>query len=118
MTPAEIEQGRRLVEAATPGPWHLLAKDGHKPRTIFVADDALRYIARCEDGATFSDVPTDDDANAELIAWAGTHLPALLDAYEAAMAEVERLREGIDRLAANFCLNETDVAGFLSGGGA
>jgi hypothetical protein len=83
-TPAQIAEGRELLAKATALPWHLLPKDGRKPRVIYAADDDLRYIARCQDGPCFHS-PTPDDDNAELI-WTA------VNAYPAYLALCERVR--------------------------
>ena len=75
---------RKLAEAATPGPWEI-DPDG---RTINATESDGESYAVGE--AYDLDVPTGDAA---FIATARTALPALLDALDAAEAEVARLRE-------------------------
>lgn len=84
-------QLRKLLEAATPGPWMVTSignKRGDKS-TVVATDDELRYIARCHDlPAHVEHAPTDDTANAALI----VHLRNNADKYagmEERIAELE-----------------------------
>ena len=72
------------VGGFTEGPWHVLEAEtkGRSRRvfTVFATGDELKYIAYCDDGLYFYK-PTDNRANANLIAAA----PDLLEALELAM---------------------------------
>ena len=76
LSAADIAEGRRLAEAATPGPWEqddteIYRKDAydHRGRKVWVA---AADLASEQSGRE----------DAELIVWARNHLPALLDAAE------------------------------------
>jgi hypothetical protein len=75
----------------TPGPW-LVSLDGFARKgwaacpTVYACDSDLRYIAFCNDDMTVGE-PTDNEANARLIAAA----PELL---EAAQRSAAALRSG------------------------
>ena len=74
----------------TPGPWHINPKgfgnvSDHK--TVYATDGELRYVAICEDFANMR--PTNNGANARLIAAA----PELLEALISAMGLVEAIQE-------------------------
>ena len=85
------EELRRTLEAATPGPWHMMPMQGPRKQTnfarVYATDDDLRYIADCRDFMCFHEI-TDNEANARLIALA----PALA-------AEVLQLREALQPFA-------------------
>lgn len=93
ITPAQLEEWKRLAEAATPGEWtQRLANDGTGDRGI-KAPSKRNVIAEC-----FADMDYDGEralsgckANAAFIAASRTALPALI-------AEVERLRAEAARL--------------------
>lgn len=82
---------RQALEAATPGPWHMMPMQGPRKQTnfarVYATDDDLRYIADCRDFMCFHEI-TDNEANARLIALA----PALA-------AEVLQLREALQPFA-------------------
>ena len=77
ITPEELERLDALAEAATPGPWRVRLYNGE----LQVVDSDNDVIVTGEDGLEL-----------DLIAAAITALPALV-------AEVRRLREGIEALA-------------------
>lgn len=71
---------------STPGPWHVMIGGFTKRRrpdiaTVYATDSDLRYIAKCDDVAISGDVPTDNIANARLIA-AAPEMLAMLKACE------------------------------------
>ena len=82
MTPEERAEARRLVDAATPGPWYTgpIGVDG--PNGSMVAD--------CD---TQSETRVTLAADIAFIAASRTLIPQLLDALEAAERERERERE-------------------------
>ncbi|MCF8784140.1 hypothetical protein [Rhodococcus ruber] len=71
MTPEQIAEGRRLLDAATPGPWRVQRDATYD----HMNGEVETYSVAAEDG--FMDA--DDAADAELIVWARNNLPALLD---------------------------------------
>lgn len=93
----DIAEGRRLLDAATPGPW----------RTMW-DDHQFKIIAPCEttpDGEQdigemiVWDVNSPEGrVNALIAAWSRNNLPALLDRLEAAEARVRELEAAQPRL--------------------
>jgi hypothetical protein len=90
MTPDRRAQWKQLAERALPGPWTAgpengeLAGDPDDPWVVF--------------GLSFwvSISSNDTKADAEFIAAARTAVPELLDALEAAEAEIAKLRARVD----------------------
>lgn len=76
----------------TPGPWHVIGaekrKGGRKVPTVIATGEELKFIAYCDDQLFFYQ-PTDNAANARLIAASPTLLEALIQAAE----EIEDLRK-------------------------
>lgn len=83
MTPEQIAEGRRLLDAATPGPWNLdTDRHGHDEvshRRMVGMSEVVAQVGRVR-------------PDAELIVWARNNLPALLAALDDAECESERLR--------------------------
>jgi hypothetical protein len=85
---------RARAEAATPGPWDWYGY-GETGRTLYLDNSPYHDLNVLK---TTDDWPP-TDADAEFIAHARSDVPALLDALDAAEAEIERLRAtyGLDR---------------------
>lgn len=85
LTPEALATARKIIGAATPGPWR--TEYNTYSADVYGADDALAHIAsNC--------YPQD----AEFITLARTLLPALLDAYETEMQRGDHIREEARRL--------------------
>lgn len=89
----DIDRGaiRARCEAATPGPW-----DSYRPHPRYRCYQVERVAPEghlAGDGAVVACEDVNAAENADFIAHARQDVPALLDALEAAEAEVERLRE-------------------------
>jgi hypothetical protein len=98
-----IEQIRAAQEKATPGPWHTghLCNDSHSCNCPYIFDEqsymggiAEVYvdngIASIADGANDCPPLEEAKANQRFIALAGTHMPALLAAADAAKELADR----------------------------
>lgn len=78
----------------TPGPWYVMEEGFRKNAkipTVYSPGDELRFICECRDSLNI--IPTDNLANARLIAAA----PRLLAERDELRAEVERLREALEK---------------------
>ncbi|WKK11955.1 hypothetical protein QYN14_25750 [Rhodococcus ruber] len=88
MTPEQIAEGRRLLAAATPGPWVV----GGRSRTGGVYFGNQNPEVEGPSGDAW-------DSDAELIVWARNNLPALLDRLERAQADMWRLMNDLHETA-------------------
>jgi hypothetical protein len=93
----------------TPGPW-LVSLEGFARKgwaacpTVYACDSDLRYIAFCNDDMTVGE-PTDNEANARLIAAA----PCLLDALQRLNSATRRYMEERPESDAEWASDETSV---------
>ncbi|MHC3368785.1 hypothetical protein ACYAFX_28735 (plasmid) [Rhodococcus aetherivorans] len=78
--PIDIAEGRRLLDAATPGPWELAGDRNQWGEERVIASD----------GEMAKPLFSSRRAEADLIVWARNNLPALLD-------ENARLRDMLNR---------------------
>ena len=78
MTPDQISEGWRLLDAATPGPWDIHPSERTPALTAIAIPGSMHPVA--------------EPADAELIVWARNNLPALLAALDDAECESERFR--------------------------
>ncbi len=70
----KIAQGRRLLNAATPGPWHVERDSTY--------DHMNGEVETCSVAAEGGFLDADDSADAGFIVWARNNLPALLETLE------------------------------------
>lgn len=91
MTPEQIAEARKIIEAATPGPWSAFKKHKyHETPVILAGSPRVKngiYVCACSGGDDGM-----DDAN--FIAVARTLLPQALD-------EIERLQHALNNLNAD-----------------
>lgn len=95
-----LEELRRLHEAATPGPW--MTEYPRLPGGVY-SDDATGSIVARTSGKGFEYAPRPDaewQANADIIAAARNAIPWLLDEIARLTAENAALREGLAPFAA------------------
>ncbi|UQB71261.1 hypothetical protein KI427_16720 [Rhodococcus ruber] len=85
MTPEQIAEGRRLLDAATPGPWKFTDTSDHR-------GNKGEFRAPSPYNGLMLVGPWCNEDDPELIVWARNNLPALLDALDDAECESERLR--------------------------
>ena len=84
----------------TPGPW-LVSLDGFARKgwaacpTVYACDSDLRYIAFCNDDMTVGE-PTDNEANARLIAAAPTMHEYIAKRADAGDNEAKQILESIN----------------------
>ncbi|MBR8661186.1 ead/Ea22-like family protein [Brevibacillus sp. NL20B1] len=94
LTPEELAAIRERAEKATPGPWRwsnakvLNGKYDFVPQGSYLADTLIMFGDTYENG----------EHDAEFIAHAREDIPRLLDALEAAYAEIERLKRKLDAM--------------------
>lgn len=94
VTAEELAEVARLDAMATPGPWHVMERDGSAPRVGRLSADGHEepvalvqsYEARV--------------SNAELMAWSRTLLPKLATSYAAVEQERDRLAAEVTALRA------------------
>lgn len=102
----DLDEVRRRVEAATPGPWDVIRDPSDEDNTIIRAvagwfeaygqrQYGVRYVAELAEGN-----PT--EADAEFIAAARTDIPALLADLGAARQERDEARATLSIVEANF----------------
>lgn len=94
---AEIAEGRRLLAAATPGPWAVtMDSDSWNDGAEYA-----EWVYGIAPILTADEWAEPQEANAGLIVWLRNHADALLAAAARAAAlarEVERLRDQIERI--------------------
>jgi len=87
----DLTEAKRLVEEASWGPWNACEPDADG--TVYVDSlDGHQPVAMILTGSPHNQ----DRADAAFIVWARNNLPTLLAEHEAALAEVERLRAGVN----------------------
>jgi len=98
----DIAALRALEQAATRGPW----TDSEDHCVGIFREDGIHVmdICECENLMT-----QNADANAAFIAASRTAIPALLDAYEASLAENARLRAELDAAKEKYAALESDA---------
>ncbi|OHD15016.1 MAG: hypothetical protein A2Y38_25720 [Spirochaetes bacterium GWB1_59_5] len=82
MTPDQISEGWRLLDAATPGPWDIHPSERTPALTAIAIPGSMHPVA--------------EPADAELIVWARNNLPALLDRLEVALTKLTRVELALD----------------------
>jgi hypothetical protein len=86
-----IDEARQVLEGAMPGPWTTDREDGFDIMRSHAPYDALcQWSGQRLTGARIG--WWDDSRNAAFIVWSRNHLPALCDALEQALAQVETLQ--------------------------
>ncbi len=90
LTQAEIDEGKRLCEAATPGEWEYVGIDDDDEIYVVRAESAANSLAVAE----CQSVHASNYDNAAFIAASRSLLPR-------ALAEIERLREALVIIADN-----------------
>jgi hypothetical protein len=93
----DLTEARRLVEAATPGPWD--TGSPFEDNYLYAGQTHLACLASSDASDHYLGDDSEAIANARFIVWARNNLPTLLAEHEAALAENERLKAGLDRLA-------------------
>ncbi len=102
MTPEELDTGRQLSAAGSAGPWDAMDQEFEKHV------DVIARVGMCEGWIVTSDIyrepytpVAEDEADARLIAWLGTHRDALIAAAEERYVWATRLvDEKLAKLAA------------------
>lgn len=94
ITPEELTAIRERAEKATPGPWGWSDAKVRDGKYVFVPQGS--YLAGTL--IMFGDTYENGEQDADFIAHAREDIPRLLDALEAAFAEIERLQRKLNAM--------------------
>lgn len=102
ITPEQLQEWRRLCDAATPGEWHVqtaaVPAGGERWGAVVARRHPAGGAGSYPRGMTTTWKGDDGYANAAFIAAARTAMPSLLDAHDADRREIVRLQARVEVL--------------------